>query len=99
MQERERARATGPLATTSTPTSSPPSVARKRARQTGLFPGSSEPPIVRPLVVVTRGRTETAVRCPQCDSWHRHVGLGQRRAPCGVVYRIQPRRAATRSTT
>ncbi|MEV8036721.1 hypothetical protein [Streptomyces sp. NPDC086182] len=55
-------------------------------------------PIVRPLVVVTSGRIETAVRCPNCADWHRHVGLGKRRAPCGAIYRIQPRHAQSRST-
>lgn len=99
MQERERAQSTtGPLATTKAPTSSTPSVSAKRAKQPGLFPGSTEPPIVRPLVVVTSGRIETAVRCPSCNDWHRHVGLGKRRAPCGAVYRIQPRHAQPRST-
>ena len=83
-----------PASTTSTT-----SVSAKRPQQAGLFPGSTEAPVVRPLVLMTSGRRETAVHCPSCSSWHRHVGLGPRRAPCGVVYRIQSRNATTRSTT
>ncbi|MDJ0345953.1 hypothetical protein QMK19_30580 [Streptomyces sp. H10-C2] len=49
-------------------------------------------PAARPVVVVTAGRIEYAARCPQCRDWHRHVSLGEKRAPCGAVYELQPRR-------
>ncbi|MFF4360868.1 hypothetical protein [Streptomyces sp. NPDC001604] len=46
-------------------------------------------PVARPVPVQTSGRTEFAARCPNCRDWHRHVGLGERRAPCGVVYLLE----------
>lgn len=42
--------------------------------------------IARPVPVQTSGRLEFAARCPVCRDWHRHIGLGERRAPCGAVY-------------
>lgn len=50
-------------------------------------------PIVRPVLVVTRGRLESAVRCPNCGNWHRHAGLGVKRAPCGSKYDVRTRSA------
>lgn len=50
---------------------------------------SSDMPVARPVPVQTSGRTEFAARCPNCRDWHRHVGLGERRAPCGVVYLLE----------
>lgn len=46
-------------------------------------------PIARPVPVQTSGRLEFAARCPKCSSWHRHVGLGVRDAPCGATYRLE----------
>jgi hypothetical protein len=45
--------------------------------------------IARPVPVQTSGRTEFAARCPECKSWHRHVALGVKTAPCGTVYRLE----------
>jgi len=66
-----------------------------RGKQMALDGGgtsTSLPPIARPILVITRGRIETVVRCPGCGDMHRHIGLGERHAPCGAVYRVQPRR-------
>lgn len=63
-----------------------------RAQQGAFFPGSGEPPIVRPLALVTRGRVEFMGRCPGCDRHHRHVHLGLVTAPCGARYRLQTKR-------
>ena len=49
-------------------------------------------PIARPVIVATAGRVEFAVRCPECGSWHRHVTLGEKTAPCGTTYVVQPKR-------
>lgn len=49
----------------------------------------SDMPIARPVPVQTSGRLEFAARCPNCRDWHRHVGLGERRAPCGVIYLLE----------
>jgi hypothetical protein len=46
-------------------------------------------PIARPVPVQTSGRLEFATRCVKCKSWHRHVALGVKVAPCGAVYRLQ----------
>lgn len=46
----------------------------------------------RPVVVITAGRIEYAARCPQCRDWHRHVSLGEKTAPCGAVYLLEPKR-------
>lgn len=62
------------------------------AQQGAFFPGSNEPPIVRPIALATRGRVEFTGKCP-CGSWHRHVHLGLVTAPCGTEYNLQPRRA------
>lgn len=51
-------------------------------------------PIARPVPVQTSGRLEFAARCPECKSWHRHTGLGERRAPCGTRYRLEFKGAA-----
>ncbi|MEV7032729.1 hypothetical protein AB0N99_21250 [Streptomyces sp. NPDC093272] len=45
--------------------------------------------IARPVPVQTSGRTEFAARCPQCRDWHRHIGLGEKEAPCGAHYRLE----------
>jgi hypothetical protein len=63
---------------------------RQQVLAVGAGPDTTLPPIARPVVVITRGRIET-VRCPGCDRWHRHVGFGRRRGPCGAVYRVMPR--------
>ena len=55
-------------------------------------------PVARPVPVVTSGRVETAVRCPECDAWHRHTSLGVKTAPCGAKYNVQPKRGRTRRT-
>lgn len=54
-----------------------------------LFPGTDALPIARPVPVQTSGRLEFAARCPQCSSWHRHIGLGEKAAPCGAHYRLE----------
>lgn len=46
----------------------------------------------RPVVVSTAGRIEYTARCPKCCAWHRHVSLGEKRAPCGALYLLEPRR-------
>lgn len=46
-------------------------------------------PVARPVAVVTAGRIEYAVRCPNCRAWHRHVSLGLKDAPCGGHYRLE----------
>lgn len=76
-----------------------PSASATKLYQPGLFPGTKETSIVRPVVVATRGRTETAARCHGCNSWHRHTGLGMCRALCGITYRVQPRRAIAITAT
>ena len=65
--------------------------------QQALFGGGTDStvpplPVARPVLVATSGRTEVAVRCPECGEWHRHNGLGQKVAPCGAVYDVRPRR-------
>ncbi|MET7746150.1 hypothetical protein [Streptomyces sp. NPDC005385] len=50
--------------------------------------------IARPVPVQTSGRLEFAARCPQCRDWHRHVGLGEKDAPCGAHYLLQFKGAA-----
>lgn len=65
---------------------------KARAQQPGLFPGRNSRPIARPVIVGTAGRIEYAARCPQCRDWHRHVSLGEKTAPCGAVYLLEPRR-------
>jgi len=46
-------------------------------------------PIARPVPVQTSGRLEFAARCPKCKSWHRHIGLGEKDAPCGAHYLLE----------
>ncbi|WP_151478885.1 hypothetical protein [Streptomyces albicerus] len=46
-------------------------------------------PIARPVPVQTSGRLEFAARCPKCRDWHRHIGLGEKDAPCGAHYLLQ----------
>ncbi|MEY9839676.1 hypothetical protein ABH941_004938 [Streptacidiphilus sp. EB103A] len=55
----------------------------------GLDSATRAEPLVRPVKVITRGRAETAVRCPECRGWHRHTGLGAKTAPCGAHYTVQ----------
>lgn len=50
--------------------------------------------VARPVPVQTSGRLEFAARCPQCRDWHRHVGLGEKDAPCGAHYLLQFKGAA-----
>jgi hypothetical protein len=45
--------------------------------------------VARPVPVSTSGRLEFAARCPQCRSWHRHIGLGEKDAPCGAHYVLE----------
>jgi hypothetical protein len=45
--------------------------------------------VARPVPVSTSGRLEFAARCPQCRSWHRHIGLGEKDAPCGAHYLLE----------
>ncbi|MGW2781047.1 hypothetical protein ACWC3X_07300 [Streptomyces populi] len=59
-----------------------------------LFPGDDGLPVARPVPVQTSGRLEFAARCPQCRNWHRHVGLGEKDAPCGAHYLLQFKGAA-----
>lgn len=52
-------------------------------------PSDSALPIARPVPVQTSGRLEFAARCPNCRDWHRHIGLGEKDAPCGTRYLLQ----------
>ena len=45
--------------------------------------------VARPVPVSTSGRLEFAARCPRCKSWHRHIGLGEKDAPCGAHYLLE----------
>ncbi|MFF3377183.1 hypothetical protein ACFYXF_30040 [Streptomyces sp. NPDC002680] len=45
--------------------------------------------IARPVPVQTSGRLEFAARCPVCRDWHRHIGLGEKDAPCGAHYLLE----------
>lgn len=55
--------------------------------------GGTRPSLVaRPVTVITAGRIEYAARCPECRDWHRHVSLGEKTAPCGAIYLLEPRR-------
>lgn len=58
-------------------------------RGDALFPGTDALPVARPVPVQTSGRLEFAARCPSCSEWHRHVGLGEKDAPCGAHYRLE----------
>lgn len=65
-------------------------------QQEVLFGGGTDTtvpllPVARPILVTTSGRTEVAVRCPQCRDWHRHTSLGEKHAPCGAHYEVQPK--------
>ncbi|NEC30616.1 hypothetical protein G3I20_29440 [Streptomyces sp. SID8111] len=59
-----------------------------------LFPADQALPIARPVPVQTSGRLEFAARCPECRTWHRHVSLGEKAAPCGAHYRLEFKGAA-----
>lgn len=50
--------------------------------------------VARPVPVQTSGRLEFAARCPECRTWHRHVSLGEKDAPCGAHYVLQFKGAA-----
>ncbi|SDN81539.1 hypothetical protein [Streptomyces wuyuanensis] len=65
------------------------------ASQESLFAagGGTDASVARPLVLVTRGRTEFLAHCPECKDWHRHVHLGKVTGPCGTEYDLKPRRA------
>lgn len=56
-----------------------------------LFPAEPAPLIARPLVLITRGRTEFLARCPHCKNMHRHTHLGTVSGPCGAEYELQPK--------
>ncbi len=60
----------------------------------GLFPADPAPVVARPVPVQTSGRLEFAARCPECRTWHRHVSLGEKAAPCGAHYRLEFKGAA-----
>jgi hypothetical protein len=53
--------------------------------------GENVASVARPLVLITRGRTEYLAHCPECKDWHRHVHLGKVTGPCGTKYDLQPR--------
>lgn len=59
-----------------------------------LFPTDSTLPIARPVPVQTSGRLEFAARCPECHTWHRHISLGKKAAPCGTRYVLKFKGAA-----
>jgi hypothetical protein len=61
------------------------------SEQGALFPAGKNTPVVRPIPLTTRGRTEFTAKCP-CGSWHRHITLGVVHGPCGTAYRLQTRR-------
>ncbi|WP_216587527.1 hypothetical protein [Streptomyces brasiliscabiei] len=46
-------------------------------------------PVARPVPLQTSGRLEFAARCPKCRTWHRHISLGEKDAPCGAHYRLE----------
>jgi len=54
-----------------------------------LFPADPAVPVARPVPMQTSGRLEFAARCPECGTWHRHVSLGEKDAPCGAHYRLE----------
>jgi hypothetical protein len=54
-----------------------------------LFPAEPSVAIARPVPMQTSGRLEFATRCPECRAWHRHIGLGEKDAPCGAHYRLE----------
>ena len=54
-----------------------------------LFPADPATVVARPVPVQTSGRLEFAARCPECRTWHRHVSLGEKDAPCGAHYRLE----------
>lgn len=71
------------------------------SQQEVLFSGGTSTtvlplPVVRPIVLTTRGRIEFTGRCPKCEGWHRHIHLGVVRAPCGSQYNLQPARRGRR---
>lgn len=45
-------------------------------------------PTVTATDLVTSGTLQIVVRCPRCAEFHRHLGLGLRRSPCGQHYVI-----------
>ncbi|MDX3458426.1 hypothetical protein PV396_41935 [Streptomyces sp. ME02-8801-2C] len=61
------------------------------AQQTALFAAPAAKTAARPLVLVTRGRTEFLARCPNCRQMHRHVHLGDVTGACGATYQLQPK--------
>jgi hypothetical protein len=61
----------------------------------GTTPTVPPASVARPVVVITAGRIEYTCRCTGCGRWHRHVSLGEKTAPCGAVYLLQPRRGGT----
>ena len=54
-----------------------------------LFHADPAAVVARPVPVQTSGRLEFAARCPECRTWHRHVSLGEKDAPCGAHYRLE----------
>lgn len=47
-----------------------------------------EPHIVTAVELTTSGSPQLVVGCPRCSGWHRHLGLGPRRSPCGLRYLV-----------
>ncbi|WP_187283436.1 hypothetical protein [Streptomyces sp. t39] len=71
-----------------------PQLASTAHQDEALFAADRPTPIARPVPVQTSGRLEFAARCPQCKSWHRHIGLGEKDAPCGAHYLLEFKGAA-----
>lgn len=61
------------------------------------YTSASNPvPVVRAADLATAGNLQAIVKCPACGQLHRHLGLGVRRSPCGVLYVVrEPRKART----
>jgi hypothetical protein len=55
------------------------------------FTSGGDTPIVRGTRLATSGHDQIVIKCPGCGEMHRHLGLGVRRGPCGLVYLIRLR--------
>lgn len=49
---------------------------------------AGEPHTVTAVELTTSGGPQLVVGCPRCSGWHRHIGLGLRRSPCGLSYLV-----------